>query len=533
MAEDKRVLSLKTLITLLVCGVVALSLLATNILVSQEVAERTKQNLQDKATTISKTMALSPIVINGLRGQPVEKTIQAFAQEIAKGTDVQYIVVMDMNRVRKSHPNPDKVGQKFVGEDVYPALQGKEYTSVWKGTLGLSLRAFTPVFDNDHRQVGVVAVGISLEDVQKAVAQSRTVTYVGTAFGFLVGVIGAVLLARKIKATLFGLEPHAIAKVFQERSAMLESVREGIVAVNRDGGITLVNGEAKRIFRQAGLQVDVGAKAEDAIPNTGLSSILNTGEPNLDEELTINGTTILSNRVPVIVDGNIVGAIATFRDKTELSQLAEQLTGVRIYAEALRAQSHEFMNKLHVILGMVHMQFYDDLKTYVNQIAHQQQTEVGLAVKRIKDPVVAGFLLGKFSFAREMGAELVLTEESFLPRPKEPKVSHQLITIMGNLIGNALEAVGSCPEKRVELDIVYGNGRLYIQVSDSGPGIPAELTEQIFVKGYSTKEGGRGLGLHLAKAAVEHLSGNIQVLNKGARTTFLVVIPYESMGDAD
>jgi len=207
------------------------------------------------------------------------------------------------------------------------------------------------------------------------------------------------------------------------------------------------------------------------------------------------------------------------------------LIGVRLYVEALRAQAHEFMNKLHVILGMVHMQYYDDLNCYVNQIAQRYQAEVGFVARRIKDHVVAGFILGKISSAREIGAELVLSEDCLLPQSADGKISHELITILGNLLDNALEAVASSPQKTVELDLTYENGMLDIQVSDTGPGISPELKEQIFLQGYSTKAGSRGLGLHLVKTAVERLAGTIEVVDTGAGTTFKVRLPYESKGE--
>lgn len=199
MRTSKPFFGLQTIMTLLVCGVVALSLVVTDSLISQKVADNTQQNLADKAMTIARIVAHSSLVNEALNGQRAETEIQPFANDIQKITAVEFVVVMDMKGIRKSHPDVTKIGQPFVGGDEGAALQGHEYISNAKGTLGMSLRAFAPIVTPSGKQVGAVAVGISLRNVNQAVAQSRVIIYVGVGFGLLVGIIGALLLARKIK----------------------------------------------------------------------------------------------------------------------------------------------------------------------------------------------------------------------------------------------------------------------------------------------------------------------------------------------
>lgn len=535
MRQRRPFFSLQTIMTLLVCGVVALSLTVTDILISQKIADNTQQNLEDKATTIARIVAHSPLVIEALNGQRSEAEIQPFANDIRKTTAVEFIVVMDMQGIRKSHPDIIKVGQPFVGGDEGPALEGHELVSIAKGTLGMSLRAFTPIVTSSGKQVGAVAVGILLNNVNQAVAQSRLIIYISVGLGLMVGVIGAIFLARKIKNIMFGLEPKEIAKMLEERSAMLESVREGILAIDADSRITLANAAALRLFNQAGISGDpVGKKVADCIPNTLMTIVLKTGCAELDQEIDLFGITLVTNIIPLCVKGKSVGAIATFRDKTELKQMAEELTGVRLYAEALRAQAHEFMNKLHVILGMVHMEYYDQLSTYISKIAHQHQNEVGFIARHIKDPVLAGFILGKMSYAREVGAELVLFEECFLPVPANPEVIHEIVTVFGNLVDNALEAVVDCPLKQIDVNFSYEDDILSLEVRDTGPGIKDELKNQIFTKGYSTKGLKRGLGLYLVKRSVEKLNGRIEIASEeGQGTQFKVSLPYKSKDEME
>lgn len=529
MRRNKPFLSLQMTIALFATIVVALSLLVMNFMIGDKVAESTREGIEEKAIYIARSVALSPIVTEGLSGQRDAAEIQSFANNMRQQTNVLFVVVFDMNGIRKSHPDPSEVGKKFVGGDEGPVLHGQEHISIAKGTLGTSLRAFVPVFSKDGKQVGAVAVGIMLNQVEEAVAQSRSITYIGMVFGLLVGALGALFLGRKIKDIMFGLEPFEIAKLVEERSAMLQSVREGILAVDQEARITLINNEGLHLFTQAGILDPIGKEVDECVPDTRLRKVLATGEAESDYELQLKGIGILVNSVPLYVGGRIVGAIATFRDKTEVKKLADELSGVKLYAGALRAQAHEFMNKLHVILGMIHMQYYDQLAEYIGQLAQRQQQELGNTVRHIKDPVLAGFILGKLSYARERGAELTLSEECFVLEPYDPEIVHDLITIIGNLVDNALDAVSQTSEKWVTLKLCYEDGKLDIEVQDSGQGIPEELQGEIFQRGFSTKEGNRGYGLALVKQSVKKLHGEINLTseeNKG--TTFSVTVEYES-----
>lgn len=529
MKKPRSYLSLEKTILILICLVVFLSLLVTNVLVSEEVATATERNIASRAVNISRIVAHSPIVIDGLSGRRDKKEIQIYAGELMDLTKVNYIVVMDMKGIRVSHPNVNELGKPFMGGDEGTVLQGKEHISTAEGTLGLSMRAFSPVFDEEGKQVGAVAVGILMNTVEEAVRESRSRTYFGMGLGFIVGILGAIFLAKRIKKIMFGLEPFAIARILQERSAMLESVREGIVAIDAEGKVTLTNAEAARLMSLAGIG-DVKEMDSELIPDSVFKRVLDKGEPVLDLEYDVRGVTLLTNTVPLKVDGEIVGAVSTFRDKTEIKQLGEELSGVKVYAEALRAQTHEFMNKIHVILGLVHMKKYEQLGPYVSQIAHQYQTKGGSIVRNIRDPILAGFIQAKMSNARENGCALVLNEESYCPQARDASMVHDLVTIIGNLLTNSFEAVKAKDTKEVELSLVYGEGELLIRVADQGAGIPAQVMKNMFTKGYSTKDNGRGFGLFLVQKSVEQRKGRIQIDsgdNKG--TTFEIFLPYDPL----
>lgn len=526
MKKRKRLWNLWKTITLLVCTVVIFSLLVTDILISHNVERTTEDSQAEKAKTIAHIVANDSVVINGLIGKADTSAIQTYTNRILKNTGVQFIVVMDMDGIRKSHPNPQKIGHHFIGGDEGPALKGKEHVSLAEGTLGISMRVFVPIFSETGEQLGAVAVGISADNVKERVKQSRHIIYIGVGVGVLVGIIGAILLARHIKKSLFGLEPHRIAKILEERNTMLLSVKEGIIAVDKEANVTLINNEAKRLFKKSGLEEDfIGKDVELYMPNSRIKEVLQTGEVQLNEEQNIYGITIVTNRVPLYVKGEIVGAIATFRDKTEIRKLAEELTGIRLYAEALRAQSHEFMNKMHVVLGLTHMKQYEELQKYVSSMVSEHQYEIGGVMKRIKSPVFAGFLLGKLSYAREKNIKLIISEDSYLPEIYDESITHELITIVGNLIDNALEAVIHCQKKQVEVGIQYQNA-LTITVQDTGKGIEEDAVDALFTKGYSTKGDNRGYGLYLVKESIQRINGEIHISSLlGEGTTITIEIP--------
>ncbi|GHH96889.1 DcuS/MalK family sensor histidine kinase [Neobacillus kokaensis] len=522
--------TLKTTIILLVLTVVLLALLVTDLLISNWISERIESSQAEKATDIARIVARSPVVINGLSRHDSEDDIQTFTNEIKRVTKVNFVVVMDMKGIRKSHPNKREIGKHFVGGDEGPVLNGKEHISIAKGTLGISLRAFTPIYDRQHKQIGAVAVGISLEQVNKTSGQARTFIYIGVGAGLVVGILGALFLARKVKQILFGLEPIEIAKLLEERSAMLQSTKEGILAVDQSGIITLVNTEGTRLFHEAGYyESPIGSKIKDYMPYFQLNAVLDNGVSLLDQEHDLNGITLITNSVPVEVNESIVGAITTFREKTEIKLLAEQLTGVKQYAEALRTQAHEFRNKLHAISGLVQMKDYQAVSSYIEKVADQQQNEVEFVVSCFKDPVLAGFILGKLSYARENGCDFLIEGEGSIPKPEETETIHEVITILGNLIDNALDAVQGRPVKKVILRFDYYDEVLVMEVHDTGGGIAEEHMEQIFLKGISTKGPNRGHGLYLVKQSLGKMNGMMEVHSKAeSGTTFIVTIPYKS-----
>ncbi|WP_306590630.1 DcuS/MalK family sensor histidine kinase [Geothrix sp. 21YS21S-4] len=514
MSRTRPVIRLRARITLLVSLILGLALLVTGVLVDWKMEQQAREAFGEKVVLLSRIVAESDIAREGLLGKRSPDEVQAFAERIRLESATDYVVVMGMDGLRLSHPTPTQIGARFAGGDDADVYRGRSYLSVAQGTLGVSLRAFTPVRDGE-RQVGAVAVGMLMSGVDRAVVSVQKRILFGGAVGFAAGILGAMYLAGRIKGILMGMEPQEISTVLQQRNAMLHSVREGVLGVNRDLVVTIVNEEALRLFARAGSHGElVGRNVEEVLPSSRLRGVVETGQAEYDQEGDILGLPILTNRVPVLVEGRIAGALATFRDKTEVNRLAEQLTGVRFYADALRAQTHEFMNKLHVILGLVKLEEYERLETYITGVAGRLDDEVGFVVQRIKDPVVAGFLLARFASAREQNILMRLDEDASLPPCPDGAASHDLVTVLGNLLENAVEAIGDRTHREIQVSLRPEEDDVHLSVADTGPGLPEDVLARAFTLGFSTKGENRGFGLWQAARTVEARGGRLEARNR-------------------
>ncbi|MBE3469362.1 two-component system sensor histidine kinase DcuS [Enterobacter quasihormaechei] len=522
----KRPMKLNTLVTLMVCAIIGSVLLVVFALYSVQITRATRDDVKDTALGIARTLADSPDIKRGLMASPQAGIIQPIAQAVTKRNDLLFTVVTDLRGVRYSHPNEALLGLHFIGDDLTPALEGKENVSVNRGALAEALRVFTPVYDDRHDQIGVVVVGISLNKVEDQIARGRLNAVWTILFSVLMSSLAIWGLVRVLKRILFGLEPYEISALFEQRQAMLQSLREGVMAVDMHGRVTMINHTAREI-----LLLTSGQHSESSSEPllASLREVSKTGIARQDQEIGCNGRLLLCNMVPVKSQNQVIGAISTFRDKTEISQLMQRIDGMVNYVDALRSHTHEFMNKLHVILGLLHMKRYDKLEEYIIQTAQNYQTDIGAIQRKVKSPVIAGFLLGKINRAKEAGVTLTLAEESQLPDTTNEEQVAVLITVLGNLIENALDAMEGQPEGEIGLLLHYQNGWLSGEVSDDGPGIDPERLEAIFTKGYSTKGENRGVGLFLARQQIQNLGGDITVESEpGVFTQFFVQIPWDS-----
>ncbi|WP_436858138.1 sensor histidine kinase [Citrobacter tructae] len=526
----KQPMKLGTTVILMVSAVLFSVLLVVHLIYFSQISDMTRNALADKALAVARTLADSPEIRQGLLKKPQESGIQAIAEAVRKRNDMLFIVVTDMKSLRYSHPEAQRIGQPFKGDDILLALDGKENVAINRGFLAQALRVFTPVYDENHRQIGVVSIGLELSRVTQQINDSRGSIIWSVIFGVLVGLIGTAVLVKVLKRILFGLEPYEISTLFEQRQAMLQSIKEGVIAVDDSGEITLINEAAQELlnYRKSRDDAQLSSLSHAWSQVVDLTEVLQDGTVLRDEEINIKERLLLINTVPIRSNGKIIGAISTFRDKTEVRQLLQRLDGIVNYADALRERSHEFMNKLHVILGLLHLKSYKQLEDYIIKTANNYQEEIGSLLGKIKSPIIAGFLLSKINRTSDAGHKLVIDNESQLPESSNEDQITVLITVLGNLIENAIDALSDQPGGEISVALYYRHGWLHCEVSDDGPGIAPEHIDHIFDKGVSSKGTERGVGLTLVKQQVESLGGNIYVESEpGVFTQFFVQIPWD------
>ncbi len=513
----------------LVAIIILISVGVETFFIRDRIQETLMEESGKRLLFIAQRMAGDPMVEAALALPDPTSVLQPMAEGVRRMTQTSFVVVFNMDAIRYSHPHPDRVGKAFVGGDEKRALAGETYVSQAKGTLGVSQRAFAPIYDFSGRQIGVVSVGILLTEVRKRQQEAVFTLYVMAFVGILMGLAGAVVLSRNIKKSIFGLEPYQIGALLEERNVIFSSIKEGVIAIDRDERIIFINESARRLLSIEG--VAEGTRVSDAIPQTCLPDVVRTGKAVYDEEWISKGTILLVNRIPMRAKGEVIGAVATFRDMSEIRKLAEELVEVRQYTDALRREHHEHLNRLHVIAGLLQLRRYREAVRYIVSTVSRKQAMADFLRQRVRTPAVSGLLLSKLEQAQKAGIGMVIAPDSVLAE-LTPAATGAVITILGNLIENAVEALAAAatPDSHVEVSLREAEGSMVLQVRDNGGGFPADIRERIFEKGFTTKKTPKnmGMGLYLVQSAVERYRGTCEVILDGG-ATFRVTLPLEAI----
>ena len=488
---------------------------------------------EERAGAIAQTVAAVPDVQACIQGIAVQcrVPIQTVATRIQQQTKASYVVVIDMHRVRHSHPRTDLIGKK-VAEPIV-TVDGRTHYRIDNGKTGPSANGRAPMYAADGRtMIGEVSVGIPISSVSRELS-SELPAYAGWfAVALAAGGLASWLLARRLKRRTFGLELDEIARLLQEREATLHGIREGVIAFDRSGRVSVVNDEAQRLL--GGSTIAIGGRLEDLLPPGRLRDVLDGTVSGQDEVVLTDDFCLTVNRKPVELAGRRHGAVVTLRDRTEMSGLLRELDGVRSLTDALRAQQHEFSNRLHAVIGLLELGDVDEALGYLTQLQGGAAEFAESLRARIGSPLIVGLLMGKAAEASERGLTLTISEDTWLG--DSPQKIQALTTILGNLIDNAFEALaGRAGSGRVLVRIVQDEEAISVRVTDNGPGIPPGSAESIFQDGYTTKNGRggvhRGLGLALVHRLVQRLHGTITV-TEGPAPVFSVHLPATTSATA-
>lgn len=482
-----------------------------------------------RALAIAQSTAAQPQVAADLvASRPAaDGPVQREAERIRRATGAEYVVVMDRHGVRWSHTDGRQIG-KVVSTDPSEALAGEEVMEIDSGTLGRSARGKVPLRDSGGAIVGAVSVGIEYDSVRARLlaAIPGLLAYAGGALA--AGALAAYLISRRIQKQTRDLAFSDISALLAEREAMLHSIREGVVALDRTGRIRLLNDEAQRLL---GVGPEAAGRPLDEVLGAGRTTDVLAGRVSGTDLLTVRGHRVLvANRMPTD-DG---GAVATLRDRTELERLGRELDSTHGLIDALRAQDHEHANRLHTLLGLLELEMYEEAVEFVTEVVGVHRTTAEQVTEKVRDPLLAAMLVGKATVAAERAVALRITPDSLLPdRLVDPR---GLVTVVGNLVDNALDAAAGTPDASVGVTLRAEGRTAVLRVVDSGPGVPDEQRELIFTEGWSTKalpaHGKRGLGLALVRRFAERQGGHARVAaGPDGGAEFTVVLP-EALSEA-
>ena len=504
--------SLGTRMLLLMMGLLILLVGATGFIGNQVVTGILNEYIGRTALNVSKTVSLTGVVQQGLK-QLQSQEIQQYAERVRQATGASFVVVGDHEGKRYSHPVPERIGKYMVGGDNEQALvHGQSYISRAVGTLGPSLRGKVPIFSSAGKIIGVVSVGYLIETMRDVIQpyQQRLLLWIFGLFG--VGALGTWLIAREVKRSIFGLEPYEIAGLYRERTALLESIREGIIAINEKGEVTVMNQQAAQILGFTPEEA-LGKPIEMMLPETRMLEVLKTGKGEHDQEMLIQEEEVIVNRVPILEHENVSGVVSSFRRAQDIDRLVQELTSIREYSQALRAQTHEYSNKLHTLAGLIQIGATKEALELIGRESSGYNALLRQLSDQIQDPFLSAIIVGKYHRAMELKTQLELDPESWMSNIGHSSRSEKIVTILGNLIENALEASASEEgQKKVSLSMTDVGNELIFEVEDSGSGISEEQQKTIFDEGFSTKTGtGRGIGLQLVQKNLIQLDGHLTI----------------------
>lgn len=510
--------------------IIAFSFLVAGTFVLSSLLKKQEEEIGQRAMLIARTVSNLPEIKSLLLKVDLEESydrIDKVVEEIRFINDLEYIVVMNMERRRFSHPSKEAIGQISQSTDMNAAFAQHYYLSKAEGESGGMIRAFVPIMNEENNQIGVTLVGNKIPTLTQVFHDFRSEILITIGLSIFFCIWGALTLGRHIKREMFGMEPHEISQMYVERTETFNAMHDGIIAVNSKLHITIFNKNAAEIL---GVREDqntlIGKYIYDVFPDTRLPEIVTKGEPVYNQEIYVNGHSILSNRVPIYVNGKLVGAVAIFKDLTEFKQLAEELTGVKAFVQALRVHTHEYKNKLHTIAGLLHLGHTKQAIEYISQVRDEQENVTKFLNERIYNENISGLLLSKIIRGKELGITVAIDEESrfsVFPRKLD---HHDFVVLFGNLIENAFEALIQVNKEQKEVTISIDDQEdiLAIMISDNGVGMSEETIEHIFEHGFSTKEkNNRGIGLYLIKEIVDKGNGTIVVNSKvNIGTTFII-----------
>ncbi|MDX3571515.1 sensor histidine kinase [Streptomyces sp. ID05-47C] len=485
-----------------------------------------------QASAVARSVADSPSVREAINTPDPTAELQPYALRIMRDTEVDFVTIMNPAGIRWTHPDEKQIGRHFIG-NIARALKGETFIETYTGTLGPSVRAVTPVEDDDGRIIGLVSAGIRVEAITKRVQDQVTALFGVAAGALALGAVGTYVVNARLRRHTHGMNASELSRMHDYHQAALHAVREGLLMLDGQYRVALINDGGRELLGVSGEVV--GRSVADLGLPAPLTGALLSSEPRVDEVYLTADRVVAVNTSPVS-GGERRGTVATLRDVTELQSLMGELDSERGFTQALRSQAHEAANRLHTVVSLIELGRADEAVDFATAELELAQALTDQVVAAVSEPVLAALLLGKTAQANERGVELVVSQGSGLDDGLLPESlpARDLVTILGNLIDNAVDAAQGSMRARVTVTACTEHGvrdgeaagELVLRVTDTGAGVDPAHIEQVFERGFSTKPsgpGGRGLGLALVRQAVHRHGGTLSVAEaEGGGAEFVV-----------
>ena len=517
-----------TQLVLIVTLALFLGVSGTLINIHFEVGKR-DQNLQN----IAEAVASSPLIDDKIANPDDKKTtelLNEYLDSLKISLDnIDVISFVSRENIRLYHSNHELIGTEYDGAiPEFEKVSKEYYTSNETGPSGSQRRAYAAVYDKNGNYTGFVMTILLLENIKAETLQILFIFALITIAAILIELIISAELSSSIKKSLHGYEPNVFSAMFQVRDNILESLNEGVLDVDKNGVVQFANRSAAKMLGKKKAKELINTPFTDCCNDGFIKNVISTGEKEFNiQEQSIDNSNVLIDCIPIKEKDDIIGAVAILHNREEYTKLMEDLAGTRYLVDSMRANNHDFTNKLHVIMGLIQMEMYDDAVSYIENISIVQRETISKIMSVVDEPSIAALLIGKSARASELNIKFILNDESHYSKTDLLLPSELMVTVIGNLIDNAFEAINIKDiqrQKELRFGIYSRENALLITVEDTGIGISKDNLEHIYDNGFSTKGEGRGTGLYQVKEMVEAIGGKITVESQeNVGTSFTVI----------
>lgn len=525
--------NLLTQIVILISVMVLISMFLAKALFSDILDDLLKQSIGQQAMMVAKLTANDEGIIAAFDDPNPPFLIQPRSEWIRQLTEADYVVIGNRKGLRYSHNDPQHIGYPMSTSNDAVLLENKSVIYEGTGVSGPAIKAKTPIWNNKGEVIGVSSVGFLLNDVEKQVSEYKEKVVKLSLLLLALGVTGAIVIARRVKKLIFNLEPEEISFLLKEKEAILESIRDAIVAVDRAGRIISINKRAREVLRDYDLAV--GGQIKDPRLQETISEIIRTRKNIISKKILLGHQLYVLDLSPILQQLQVKGVVFTIRSISEIEQLTDEVSKIKHFSDNMRAQNHEYLNKLNTIYGLVSLKQYDKAIEVISDEVKDRQEVIAFLMSSVKDPLIAACLLGKMNRSKELKVSLEIDRESNLTSTSQMLESKSIVTILGNIIDNAMEAAREKQGSKAEVKVSFTDlGRdIVFDVEDNGAGVPKEWEKSIFMEGFSTKNGeNRGLGLNIVKNTLALLDGHIYIGESHlGGASFTIAIPKRNEGD--